>query len=55
MVKQASMKSRTEALIFEKEKGMILFSTVKLEYSYIRPCSIVLKPSAAGRFSHKIL
>lgn len=44
-----------EALIFENEKGIFLFSTVKLNHFYTNACSIVLKPSAAGRFSHKIL
>jgi len=49
------MKIKTELLIFEKEKGMVLFSSVKLAHSYIKACSIVLKPPAAGKFSHKIL
>lgn len=44
-----------EALIFENEKGIILFSEIKLKQFYTNACSIVLKPSAAGRFSHKIL
>ncbi len=44
-----------EALIFEKEKGMVFFSDIKLEHFYTNSCSIVLNPSAAGRFSHKIL
>ena len=54
-VKQSTIKIRAEALIFEKEKGIVLFSTVKLEHFYTNDCSIVLKPSAADKFSHKIL
>ena len=44
-----------EALIFENEKGIVLFSGIKLKHFYTKACSIVLKPSAADKFSHKIL
>lgn len=54
-VRQSTIKIMAEALIFENEKGIILFSEIKLKQFYTNACSIVLKPSAAGRFSHKIL
>lgn len=54
-VKQSTIKIMAEALIFENDKGIVLFSTVKLEHYYTNACSIVLNPSAAGRFCHKIL
>ena len=54
-VKQTTIKMRTVELIFEKENGIVLFSSVKLRFFYTKLNSILLKPLAAGRFSHKIL
>ena len=55
MLKQATIKMRTVELIFEKENGIALFSVLKLQPFYTKLNSILLKPSAAGRFSHKTL
>lgn len=56
MLKQTSIKIRTVELIFEKEKGIVfVFLTIKLQTFYTKHNSILLKPSAAGKFSHNIL
>lgn len=55
MLKQATIKSKTVELIFENEIGIVSFSGIKLRCFYTKRNSILLKPTAAGRFSHKIL
>lgn len=55
MLKQITIKMRTVELIFENEKGIVLFSDIKLQPFYTKRNSILLKPSVAGRFSHNIL
>jgi hypothetical protein len=55
IAKQAIMKRIAVLPIFEKEKGIVLFSTLKLKHIYTNVASISLNPSATGRFSHKIL
>ncbi len=55
ILKQATIRMSTVELIFENENGIVLFSAIKLQSFYTKLNSILLKPSAAGKFSHKIL
>jgi hypothetical protein len=52
--RQKTISRMLELLNMENEKGIVFYFVIKVDKNYTNDSSILLKPSAADRFSHNI-